>query len=86
MEATQVIQEGADVRGSQGERLGVVEEIRTDSVSGQQTSFTVKTGFWIFGKIKMLSVDAVERVEDDSNTVVVGMSKDEFRGIPQFGP
>ena len=82
MEATQEIQEGVDVRSSEGDRLGVVEAIRTDPVSGQQTSFVVKTGFWIFGKNKMLSTDTVERV--DADAIVVGISKDELRGIPQF--
>lgn len=84
MEATRdiEIQEGADVRSNEGDRLGVVEEIRTDSVSGQQTSFVMKSGFWIFGKNRILSTDTVERVEDGA--IVVGISKDELRGIPEI--
>lgn len=82
MEATREIQAGAEVRSSSGDRLGVVEEVRTDSVSGQQTSFVMKSGFWIFGKNRILSTDTVERVEDDA--IVVSISKDELRGIPEI--
>jgi len=80
--ATQQLRAGADVIGSQGERLGTVELVRTDGVSGQPTSFVIKSGFWIFGKHKMLSTDTVAEITDDR--IVVGMTKHEFRGIPEL--
>lgn len=83
MVETHEIREGARVAGSHGERFGVVDTIRTDSVSGEPTSFIVKTGFWPFQKRKMLSVDVVRQINNDPNTIIVDVSKQMFRGIPE---
>ncbi|CAN5538665.1 hypothetical protein BH23CHL2_BH23CHL2_25620 [soil metagenome] len=84
MVETHEIREGARVAGSHGERFGVVDGIRTDSVSGEPKSFVVKTGFWPFQKRKMLSVDVVRQINNDPNTIIVDVSKQVFRGIPEI--
>lgn len=84
MVETHEIREGARVAGSHGERFGVVDAIRTDSVSGEPRSFVVKTGFWPFQKRKMLSVDVVRQINNDPNTIIVDVSKQVFRGIPEI--
>jgi hypothetical protein len=67
---------------SHGERLGVVDEVRMDDVSGAPASFVVKTGFWPMTKRKVLSVDVIRQVNNDPNTIIVNVSKQELRGIP----
>jgi uncharacterized protein YrrD len=82
MQATHEIREGARVNGSHGERLGVVDEVRKDEVSGVPASFVVKTGMWPLTKRKVLSVDVIRQVNNDPNTIIVNVSKKELRGIP----
>ena len=82
MQSTHEIREGARVSGSHGERLGVVDEIRTDEVSGAPTGIVVKTGLWPMTKRKVLSVDVIRQVNNDPNTIIVNVSKKELRGIP----
>jgi hypothetical protein len=82
MEETHDIREGARVAGSHGERFGVVDSIRKDQVSGEPKTFVVKTGFWPFQKRKLLSVDVIRQVNNDPDTIIMDVSKQEFRGIP----
>jgi len=82
MVETHEIREGARVAGSHGERFGVVESVRTDEVSGEPKSFVIKTGFWPFQKRKMVSVDVIRQVNNDPDTIIVDISKQDFRGIP----
>lgn len=82
MAETHEIREGARVSGSHGERFGVVDSISTDQVSGEPTSFVVKTGFWPFQKRKMLSVDVIRQVNNDPNTIILDVTKKDFKGIP----
>jgi uncharacterized protein YrrD len=82
MVSTHEIRKGARVNGSRGERLGVVDEVTTDEVSGVPSAFIVKTGFWPLTKRKILSVDVIRQINNDPNTVIVNVSKQELRGIP----
>ena len=82
MVETHEIRAGARVTGSHGERFGVVEEVRTDSVSGEPKTFVVKTGFWPFQKRKELSVDVIRQINNNPNNVIMNVSKQQFRGIP----
>jgi len=82
MAETHEIREGARVTGSHGERFGVVEEVRADSVSGAPATFVVKTGFWPFQKRKQLSVDVIRQINNNPNNIIMNVSKKEFRGIP----
>ena len=44
----------------------------------------VDTGFWIFGKKRMIPAGVVERVDDEQAKIYVGMSKDEIKAAPDF--
>ncbi|HLT19076.1 MAG TPA: PRC-barrel domain-containing protein [Thermomicrobiales bacterium] len=84
MVATHEIRAGARVSGSHGERLGVVSAIRTDEISGEPSALVVKTGIWPLTRHKILSVDTIRQINNDPDTIVVNVSKREFRGIPQI--
>ena len=84
MVATYEIREGARVAGSHGERYGVVESIGTDESSGEPKTFVVKTGFWPFQKRKQLSVETIRQINNDPDTIIMDVSKQEFRSIPEL--
>ena len=49
-----------------------------------RTHLIVDTGPWIFGKKVMLPAAVVQRVDLDSQTVVVDRTKDEIKDAPEF--
>ncbi len=82
MVETHEIRAGARVTGGQGGRFGVVESIRSDQTSGAPHSFVIKTGFWPLQKRKLLSVDVIRQVNNTPDTIIVNVTKKEFRGAP----
>jgi hypothetical protein len=44
----------------------------------------VDTGPWIFGKKVLLPAGVVERVDPDTETVFVNLTKDEIKNSPEF--
>ena len=57
------IELGADMIGSDGEKLGVVDSLVVDPASGQERAIIVRKG-WFFPTDKIVPIDLVERVED----------------------
>jgi hypothetical protein len=71
---------GYAVEASDG-KVGKIDE----STKGAGNSFLiVDTGPWIFGKKVMLPAGLVERVDPDSKTVFVGLTKDEIKNAPEY--
>ena len=44
----------------------------------------VDTGFWIFGKKRMIPAGVIERVNVETQTVYVAMTKDQIKAAPDF--
>jgi hypothetical protein len=44
----------------------------------------VDTGFWIFGKRRMLPAGVVQRVDRMAETVHVGLTRDQIRAAPDY--
>ena len=44
----------------------------------------VDTGFWIFGKKRMLPAGVVRAIDVDEKKVFVAMTKDEIKGAPDY--
>ena len=44
----------------------------------------VDTGFWIFGKKRLIPAGVIERVDDDARTVFVSMTKEQIKSAPDF--
>lgn len=61
--------------------IGKVDETTNDAPSGD---FVVDTGFWIFGKKRLIPVGVIRSIDADSKTVQVGMTKDQIKSAPDF--
>ena len=44
----------------------------------------VDTGFWIFGKKRLIPAGAISAVEHDDKTIHVNMTKDQIKGAPDY--
>ena len=73
---------GFDVEATDG-HIGKVDEA-TYEVSGSY--LVVDTGFWIFGKKRMIPASVVERVDPVERKAYLRMSKDDVRNAPDFDP
>jgi hypothetical protein len=76
---------GVDITGFEVEAtdgsIGKIDEATYDVGSSY---IVVDTGPWIFGKKVMLPAAVVQRVDLDSQTVVVDRTKDEIKDAPEF--
>ena len=71
---------GFDVEATDG-HIGKVDEA-TYEVGGSY--LVVDTGFWIFGKKRMIPASVVDRVDRSGRNVFLRMSKDEVKDAPDF--
>ena len=46
----------------------------------------IDTGPWIFGKKVLLPAGVIDRVDPDTETVFVSLTKDEIKNAPEFDP
>jgi hypothetical protein len=61
--------------------IGKVDEATYET---SRSYIVVDTGPWIFGKKVLLPAGVVQRVDLDSETVVVNRTKDEIKNAPEF--
>ena len=61
--------------------IGKVDEA-TNEVGSSYT--VVDTGPWIFGQKVMLPAGVIDRIDTDSETIFVGLTKDEIKNAPEF--
>jgi hypothetical protein len=71
---------GYDVEATDG-HIGKVDESTLDAGGSY---LVVDTGFWIFGKKRMIPAAVVTRVDPDSKNVYVAMTKDQIKSAPDF--
>ena len=71
---------GYDVEATDGS-IGKIDE--ASQVAGQ-SHMVVDTGFWIFGKKRLIPAGAVERVDHTDRKVYVGMTKEQIKSAPDF--
>jgi hypothetical protein len=77
---TQTDVTGYDVEATDG-HIGKVDEATYD-VGGSY--LVVDTGFWIFGKKRMIPASVVQRVDPSQRKAYLGMSKDEVKNAPDY--
>ena len=63
--------------------IGKVDEATYETSSSY---IVVDTGPWIFGKKVLLPAGVVERVDLDTETVSVSLTKDQIKDSPEFDP
>jgi hypothetical protein len=71
---------GFDVDASDG-HIGKVDEATYEAKS---SCLVVDTGFWIFGKKRMIPAGVVQRIDSDDKKVYVGMTKDQIKDAPDY--
>jgi hypothetical protein len=71
---------GFDVEATDG-HIGKIDEA---TMSEGGTCMVVDTGFWIFGKKRMVPAGVVQAIDLDERKVQLAMTKDEVKGAPDY--
>ena len=71
---------GYDVEAVDGS-IGKIDEASNDAGASY---VVVDTGFWIFGKKRLIPAGVLERIDDDARQVYVAMTKDQIKNAPDF--
>jgi hypothetical protein len=71
---------GYEVEAIDG-KIGKIDE-STDDVGASY--LVVDTGFWIFGKKRMIPAGVVERIDDTDEKVYVRLTRDNIKSAPDF--
>ncbi|HEY7104912.1 MAG TPA: PRC-barrel domain containing protein [Acidimicrobiia bacterium] len=72
--------DGYDVEAVDG-HIGRIDESTYDD---GQACLVVDTGFWIFGKKRMIPAGVVDRVDPVDRKIYVGMTKEQIRSAPDY--
>ena len=79
------VTQGIDLTGYSVEStdggIGKVDECTYET---SRSYLVVDTGPWIFGKKVLLPAGVVQRIDMDSETVFVNLTKDEIKNAPEF--
>ncbi len=71
---------GFDVEATDG-HIGKVDHISTQL---DRSAIVVDTGFWIFGKKRMIPAGMIERINYDDKKLFVRMTKHDAKEAPEF--
>ena len=71
---------GFDVEAKDGS-IGKIDEATYDTSSSY---VVVDTGFWIFGKKRLVPAGVIERIDPQEEKVFVRMTKDEIKSAPDY--
>jgi hypothetical protein len=71
---------GYDVEAVDG-TIGTIDEASDRAGSAY---LVVDTGFWIFGKKRLIPAGVVQRVSENDRKVYVSLSKDQIKSAPDF--
>jgi hypothetical protein len=71
---------GYDVEATDGS-IGRIDEASHEVGASY---LVVDTGFWIFGKRRLIPAAAVQRIDDAEQKVYVGLTKDQVKSAPDF--
>lgn len=74
-----------DVRGFEVEATdGHIGKVDEATYEDESSCLVVDTGFWIFGKKRMIPAGVVQRVDADEKKVYVAMTKDQIKSAPDY--
>ena len=71
---------GYDVEATDG-HIGKIDE---DSNVAGHAHVVVDTGFWIFGKKRLIPAGVVQSIDDENETVQIALTKDQVKSAPDF--
>ena len=72
--------DGYDVEATDG-KIGTIDEHTAEPAAGY---LLVDTGFWIFGKKRIVPAGVVKQVNHEQRTVFVNMTKDDIKAAPDY--
>jgi hypothetical protein len=76
---------GLDLTGYSVEATdGGIGKVDEATYEASRSYVVVDTGPWIFGKKVLLPAGVVQRVDMDSETIFVNLTKDEIKNAPEF--
>ena len=73
---------GFDVEATDGS-IGKIDEASNETSA---SCFVVDTGFWIFGKKRLIPAGVVRRIDTVERKVHVSMTKDQIKNAPDYDP
>jgi hypothetical protein len=80
-----VVSPGIDVTGFEVDATdGHIGKVDAATYDPGSAGLVVDTGFWIFGKKRLLPAGVVERVDADEEKVHLSVSKDEVKAAPDY--
>jgi len=71
---------GYNVEATDGS-IGKIDEASTET---SRRYLVVDTGFWIFGKKRLIPAGVLDRVDQDDRKVYVSMTKDQIKNAPDY--
>ena len=71
---------GYDVEATDGQ-IGKIDEASNEV---GHAHMVVDTGFWIFGKKRLVPAGAVTGIDHEGKTVMVGLTKDQVKSAPDY--
>jgi len=71
---------GYDVEATDG-HIGKIDEASNEV---GRAHMVVDTGFWIFGKKRLIPAGVVQRIDANDEKVYIGMTKDEVKSAPDY--
>ena len=80
--ATNLDLSGFDVEATDG-HIGKIDEATYDTSASYMV---VDTGFWIFGKKRLIPAGVVDRIDTADEKVFVRMTKDQIKDAPDYDP
>ena len=82
-----VLKHSADLTGFEVEAAdGSIGKIDEASNETSASCFVVDTGFWIFGKKRLIPAGVVQDIDPTERKVYVSMTKDQIKSAPDYDP
>jgi hypothetical protein len=79
------VQAGSDVVGYAAEATdGRIGKIDSASDEADAAHLVVDTGFWIFGKKRLIPAGAIASIDDSARCVHLAMSKEQVQAAPDW--
>ena len=76
---------GGDVVGYDVDAIdGSIGKVDETSLAADNSHIVVDTGWWIFGKKRLIPAGTVTAVDHDARTVTVSLTKDQIKDAPDY--
>ena len=76
---------GGDVIGYDVDAIdGSIGKVDETSLAADNSHIVVDTGWWIFGKKRLIPAGVVQRIDVNDEKVYISMTKDEVKSAPDY--